>query len=134
MQRIVITSSCAAVLTLPLSEPTVFSEQDWNLNSIKEVQELGNKSPPSTVYRASKTLAEKGGFFEYPCLSFSLLHISCQLAAWDFYKQHKPEIKWDLAVINPPYASFFFFSHYKNKIKRKHHQFANGRITGVRGE
>ena len=64
MQRIVITSSCAAVLS-PVSKPTVFSEQDWNLSAIKEVEEKGNKSPPSTVYRASKTLAEKGasGFF-----------------------------------------------------------------------
>ena len=80
MQRIVITSSCAAVLSLPLSKPTVFSEQDWNLGSIKDVQEMGNKTPPSTTYRASKTLAEKGGFFIYlNILSFtvSLLHISC---------------------------------------------------------
>ena len=63
MQRIVITSSCGAILSLPLSKPTVFSEQDWNLNVIKEVQEMGDKSPPSTPYRASKTLAEKGEFF-----------------------------------------------------------------------
>ena len=63
VQRVVITSSCAAVLSLPVSKPTVFSEQDWNLNSIKEIQEKGDKSPPYTAYRASKTLAEKGAFF-----------------------------------------------------------------------
>ena len=67
MQRIVITSSSSAVLS-PVSKPIVFSEQDWNLSSIKEVQEKGDKWPPYTLYRASKTrtLAEKGAFcFEY---------------------------------------------------------------------
>jgi len=84
VQRIVITSSCASVMS-PVSKPTVFSEQDWNLSAIKEVEEKGiDNSPPSIVYRASKTLAEK--------------------AAWDFYEQHKSEIKWDLAVINPPFV------------------------------
>ena len=63
MQRIVITSSCAAVLSLPVSKPTVFSEKDWNLKSVKEVQEMGIKSNPASGYRASKTLAEKGMFF-----------------------------------------------------------------------
>ena len=63
VQRIVITSSVAAVMTLTVSKPTVFSEQDWNLTCIKEIQEKGNKSPPTTVYLASKTLAEKGVFF-----------------------------------------------------------------------
>ena len=79
VQRIVITSSCASVLSLPVSKPTVFSEQDWNLGSIKEVQEKGNKAPPSTAYRASKTLAEKGGFlniFVRPP-SYMFLVISC---------------------------------------------------------
>ena len=113
MQRIVITSSCAAVLSLPLSKPTVFSEQDWNLGSIKEVQENGNKSHPGTVYRASKTLAEKG-WFVLNILSFgftSEVYVArfLQSAAWGFYEQHKSEIKWDLAVINPPFVSFFFF-------------------------
>ena len=61
MQRIVITSSSVAAMSLPLSKPTVFSEQDWNLKAIKEVQEMGNKFPP-TVYCASKALAEKGVF------------------------------------------------------------------------
>ena len=65
VQRIVITSSCASVLSLPVSKPTVFSEQDWNLGSIKEVQEMGNKTPSPIAYCASKTLAEKGGLFEY---------------------------------------------------------------------
>jgi nucleoside-diphosphate-sugar epimerase len=112
VQRIVITSSCAAVISLPLSKPTVFSEQDWNLNDIKRVQEMGDKSPPSTAYRASKTLAEKGSFLN---ILFFGLPLTCflQSAAWHFYELHKPQIKWDLAVINPPFVSCCFF--YKNK-------------------
>jgi hypothetical protein len=115
VQRIVITSSCAAILSLPLSKPTVFSEEDWNSGSIKDVQEMGNKTPPSTVYRASKTLAEKGGFLNI--LSFGLLLFKCFLrsAAWDFYEQHKSQIKWDVAVINPPFVSCCFFTLPKKK-------------------
>ena len=62
VQRIVVTSSCAAVMS-PKSGPFVFSEQDWNLSAIKEVQEKGDETPPGISYRASKTLAEKGVFF-----------------------------------------------------------------------
>jgi hypothetical protein len=112
VQRIVITSSSAAVSSLPVSKPTVFSEQDWNLTSVKEVQENSDKSPPSTLtaYRASKTLAERGVFLFLNILSFGLpLTCFLQSAAWDFYEQHKPQIKWDLAVINPPFVSFFFY-------------------------
>ncbi|KAF8798337.1 NAD(P)-binding protein [Phlegmacium glaucopus] len=65
VQRIVITSSCASVIRFPPSEPTVFSERDWNETAIKEVQEKG---------------------------------------AWEFHEQHKSQIQWDLAVINPPYV------------------------------
>ena len=61
MQRIVITSSTEAVMSRPLSKPTVLSEQDWNSSAIKEVQEMGNKCRPASAYCASKNLAEKGG-------------------------------------------------------------------------
>ncbi|KAF8959850.1 hypothetical protein BDZ97DRAFT_1836214 [Flammula alnicola] len=83
VKRIVVTSSCAAVMSPP-PNPTVFSEVDWNLKSPKEVEEQGDKAAPMTMYRASKSLAEK--------------------SAWDFYEKHKSEIQWDLAVINPPFA------------------------------
>ena len=82
MQRIIITSSTAAV-ALPLSKPAVFSEQNWNLNVIKEVQEMGIKTPSYTTYCASKVLlvAEKVGLLNF--LSFSL-PLTCffQPAAW----------------------------------------------------
>ena len=69
VQRIVITSSTAAIVSLPLSKSTVFSEQDWNLSDIKQVQEMGAYG----VYCTAKTLAEKGGVFFLSCLSVSPL-------------------------------------------------------------
>jgi len=83
VKRIVVTSSCVAILSA-LSEPTVFSEDDWNVTSPKEVEEQGSNAAPMSIYFASKTLAEK--------------------AAWKFYENHKNEVQWDLAVINPPYV------------------------------
>ena len=129
MQRIVITSSTAAVMSLPLSKATVFSEQDWNLTAIKEVQVMGDKSPP-TAYCASKALAEKGSFSNI--LPFGLLFLTCflQSAAWDFYEQHKSQIKWDIAVINPPFVSFFFLHYKKISLPTA----TNDRIIGVWGE
>ena len=86
---------------------------------------MGNKSGPAIAYCASKTLAEKGDFLNI--LSFGLpLTCFLQSAAWDFYEEHKPRIKWDLVVIIPPPVKFFFFLLYTSIV--------NSRITGVRGE
>jgi nucleoside-diphosphate-sugar epimerase len=59
VKRVVVTSSCAAVMDPP-PKPTIFSENDWNVTSPKQVEEQGSNAAPLTVYRASKTLAEKG--------------------------------------------------------------------------
>jgi len=59
VKRIVVTSSTAAVLE-DLPSPKVFSEVDWNNQSLKEVEERGRDAHPMMKYRASKTLAEKG--------------------------------------------------------------------------
>ena len=83
VQRIVVTSSCAAVLT-PTPEPRVFSEEDWNEASILEVKEKGREATNFAKYRASKTLAER--------------------AAWEFWGKCKGEAQWDLVVLNPPYV------------------------------
>jgi hypothetical protein len=57
VQRIVITSSCGAIIdSLSPSKPsTVFSERDWNENAIKEVKEMGDKASPMAIYLALKT-------------------------------------------------------------------------------
>lgn len=83
VKRVVVTSSVAAVLT-PTTNPTVFTEKDWNQQAIKDVEEMGKAAPPASKYRASKTLAEK--------------------AAWDFVDKNKGSIGWDLVVLNPPYV------------------------------
>ncbi|KAF9561494.1 NAD(P)-binding protein [Agrocybe pediades] len=82
VKRIVVTSSTAAVMEPP-TQPTQFSELNWNESAPKEVEEKGSDAAPMTIYRASKALAEK--------------------SAWKFVEEHKSEVKWDLSVINPPF-------------------------------
>ncbi|CAA7269673.1 unnamed protein product [Cyclocybe aegerita] len=84
VKRIVITSSTAAIMTPNLSDQRVFSEKDWNEDSPKEVEQLGSKASGTTIYRASRSLAER--------------------AAWEFYNQHKSQVSWNLTVINPSFV------------------------------
>jgi len=60
VKRVVVTSSVAAVMS-DLSRPagTLYTEADWNEDSVKEVETKGKDTAPSQSYRASKTLAEK---------------------------------------------------------------------------
>ncbi|KAI0827008.1 NAD-P-binding protein [Trametes gibbosa] len=91
VKRIVITSSCAAVVTPPLpgAPPRVFDENDWNDVAVREVREKGPSASPLDMYRASKVLAER--------------------AAWEFYEKEKLERTeaetpgWDLVVLVPPF-------------------------------
>ncbi|KAF5334248.1 hypothetical protein D9611_014571 [Ephemerocybe angulata] len=80
LKRIVITSSVAALWT-PSPGARTFSEDDWNTQYVSEVERLGSKTDPMTVYGASKVMAEK--------------------AAWEFYNAHRSEVQWDISVINP---------------------------------
>lgn len=81
VKRIVVTSSCSAVYTVQ-SEPGIWSEADWNDAALEQVKAEGKKAPPMVMYRASKVLAER--------------------AAWDFYRENKSQVAWDLVVFNPP--------------------------------
>ncbi|KAG6333457.1 hypothetical protein ID866_5627, partial [Astraeus odoratus] len=83
VKRVVITSSVGAVVR-DEPTPTTFTEKDWNLQSLEIVNEQGENAPKLAIYRASKTLAEQ--------------------AAWKFVEEHKQEINWDIAVLNPPYV------------------------------
>ncbi|KAL0948587.1 hypothetical protein HGRIS_011146 [Hohenbuehelia grisea] len=83
VKRVVITSSCASVLRVD-PKPIVFTEDDWNDQSIQVVEKDGRAAPNIAKYRASKTLAEK--------------------AAWEFVEKHKGEISWSLVAINPPFV------------------------------
>ncbi|KAE9383213.1 hypothetical protein BT96DRAFT_968643 [Gymnopus androsaceus JB14] len=78
VQRIVITSSCAAVLSL-LPEPKRFSEVDWNDLSVEGVKKNGKDASALDKYCAT---------------------------AWDFYEANKAKVSWDLVVLNPPNVCF----------------------------
>ncbi|PFH46894.1 hypothetical protein AMATHDRAFT_153481 [Amanita thiersii Skay4041] len=83
IKRVVLLASTASVLR-DSDEPLVFNENDWNDQSIKEVEVLGHKASPMAKYYASKTLAEK--------------------AAWKFYSEHKDQLSWGLVTLNPPFV------------------------------
>jgi hypothetical protein len=55
-----------------VSTPTVYSENDWNTFSPKEVEEKGKDADPLNIYFASKTLADRGTSLEHqPILRFT---------------------------------------------------------------
>ena len=83
MKRVVVTSSNAATYNLE-GDGYVITEKDWNVHDPKVVAEEGKDARAGTVYRASKTLAER--------------------AAWEFVEKHKGEIKFDLVTILPPWV------------------------------
>ncbi|CEL07001.1 hypothetical protein ASPCAL10168 [Aspergillus calidoustus] len=57
--RIVITSSCAAILDTSDEEVTV-SEDDWNDQRVRECEIHGRNAVGLAKYSASKVLAERG--------------------------------------------------------------------------
>jgi nucleoside-diphosphate-sugar epimerase len=128
VQRIVITSSSSAVIVPPVSKPAVFSEQDWNFASVKEVEEKGIKAFHGAPYCASKTLAEKGGFLSI--LSFGLppLHVFFNQRPGIFMSSTSLILNgiWWLLTLH---LSVFFI--YK---KKQIHRQLLIRITGVRGK
>jgi len=80
VKRVVITSSCAAVVNFaadPVASPQkVYTEEDWNPTS----WEGALTGTPGNAYQASKKFAEK--------------------AAWDFLEKEKPN--FDLVTLTPP--------------------------------
>ena len=61
MRRIVITSSCVAILVAS-EVPVTVTEAVWNDACVAECEEKVNNASPNAKYSASKTLAEKGVF------------------------------------------------------------------------
>ncbi|KAG6856805.1 hypothetical protein H0H87_000502 [Tephrocybe sp. NHM501043] len=82
VKRVIVLSSAASVFEAGIDK--VFDELDWNELAIREVKEQQNAALGFTKYCASKALAEK--------------------AAWDFFKENKATLDWDLSVLNPPYV------------------------------
>ncbi len=80
VKRVVITSSFAAILDSTRQGHIVYTEKDWNISSVENVEKKGKDQEGPDAYRASKTMAER--------------------AAWEFVETHKPS--WDLVTVNPP--------------------------------
>ncbi|KAI8917655.1 hypothetical protein DFJ77DRAFT_457215 [Powellomyces hirtus] len=81
-KRIVITSSDAAVRGTPRTDGHVYTEKDWNEDSMRIVKEGDKEAASRAAYAASKTEAEK--------------------AAWRFVEENKPT--FDIATINPSFV------------------------------
>ncbi|KAG9088260.1 hypothetical protein FRC06_002150, partial [Ceratobasidium sp. 370] len=77
VQRVIFTSSAATIVDPTKPTGTVFTENDWNTYSVRQVEEKG-KEAGNDIYRASKVLAER--------------------AAW---AECERQGKWDLATIHP---------------------------------
>ncbi|KAI0700950.1 hypothetical protein BC835DRAFT_323400 [Cytidiella melzeri] len=92
VKRVVFTSSSAAIKCLS-SIPVTLSEDDWNDDSVKECDEKGDDAWSYDMYSASKTLAEKEG--------------------WEWYKQHKSSLAWDIVTLLPS----FVFGPMKHEVK-----------------
>ncbi|EEB99042.1 hypothetical protein MPER_01342, partial [Moniliophthora perniciosa FA553] len=60
LQRIVYTSSCAAIKGTSPTKAVSVSEADWNDEPVKECEKKGKEASGFTKYDASKTLAERG--------------------------------------------------------------------------
>ncbi|KAF9232841.1 hypothetical protein BU15DRAFT_67092 [Melanogaster broomeanus] len=105
VKRVVITSSGAAVLRED-PNPLTFTELDWNdqcLEILKKFVDEGrkNEAPNMVKYRASKTLAERFRKVADLCHSFFVL---CSCLGVREQPRKPARIKWDLAVLNPPFV------------------------------
>ncbi len=80
VQRVVITSSFAAILDSTREGHIVYTEKDWNISSVENVEKQGKDQAGPDAYRASKTIAER--------------------TAWEFVQSNTPS--WDLVTVNPP--------------------------------
>jgi hypothetical protein len=60
IKRVVITSSIGAVSQSSDPDDTIYTENNWNDEAIREVEEKGEKVDSDDLYYASKTLAERG--------------------------------------------------------------------------
>jgi nucleoside-diphosphate-sugar epimerase len=67
--RVVITSSCAAVVNFaanPTASPMkTYTEEDWNPTTMEQAL----SGPPSTAYQASKKFAEQAGLLSFPAFT-----------------------------------------------------------------
>ncbi|KAJ8489563.1 hypothetical protein ONZ51_g2839 [Trametes cubensis] len=83
VKRVVVTSSIAAVISTD-SPDGLYTEEKWNDEVIRIVREQGRDAPGVLKYIASKALSEK--------------------AVWEFVKDHKDDMKFDVCTILPSWV------------------------------
>ncbi|KAI0653486.1 hypothetical protein C8Q70DRAFT_927625, partial [Cubamyces menziesii] len=75
----------ARQLVIPMERLCLnYAEDVWNDDAVRIVAEQGRKAPGDVKYMASKTLAER--------------------AAWEFMREHKDAVKFDLCTILPSWS------------------------------
>jgi nucleoside-diphosphate-sugar epimerase len=101
VKRVIYTSSCAAAITAQREGGGTFSEENWNEQSPREVEEKGREAAGMHKYRASKTLAEQG----MPSLQMLPHLLIVTIAAWKLWNENKDKVQWDLVTLLPPFVS-----------------------------
>ncbi|KAF8847321.1 NAD(P)-binding protein [Acephala macrosclerotiorum] len=81
LQHVVLTSSIAAVVSTK-EPPYIFTEKDWNNESLAEIERLGKETPGPHIYRGSKVASET--------------------AFWKFREENKPT--FTMTAINPAFV------------------------------
>ncbi|KAJ3576029.1 hypothetical protein NP233_g699 [Leucocoprinus birnbaumii] len=99
LKRVVYTSSTGAIRRSEVVETSgpitkIYTENDWNDDSVELVKKLGKDAKASDKYQASKVYAER--------------------AAWDFVKAHEAEISWDLCALNVGFTMGPFLQNWKD--------------------
>ncbi|CZR61343.1 related to V.vinifera dihydroflavonol 4-reductase [Phialocephala subalpina] len=81
VKHVVLTSSIAAIMSTK-EPPYIFTEKDWNNESLAEIERLGKETPGSHIYRGSKVASET--------------------AFWKFREANKPS--FSMTAINPAFV------------------------------
>ena len=104
VQRVVITSSYAAILDSSRPAPVEYTEKDWNESSAVNSKRDGNKQDSVDAYRASKTLAEQrqGGESGLNCLNRYLIaeeSCTCAVCACDHVGGDQ-QVRYDCCIVH----------------------------------
>ncbi|KAF5354028.1 hypothetical protein D9756_007188 [Leucocoprinus leucothites] len=99
IKRVIYTSSTGAIRRSAVVEESVpitkvYTEKDWNWESVELIKKLGKDANHADKYQSSKVYAEQ--------------------AAWDFVKAHEAEIGWDLCVLNLGFTMGPFLQDWKD--------------------
>jgi nucleoside-diphosphate-sugar epimerase len=84
LKCVIITSSCATISHASPDKLITVDESEWNDAAVQACEEFGSSADGILKYVSSKVLAKR--------------------LAWDWYTEHKHEVKWDLCALIPPWV------------------------------